>query len=193
MIHGLRGPVEETGADYVVLRVGPVSVRVLTTTQTLGQIGGGDGPVHVHTYLYVREDIMALYGFSSTAERELFERLIAVTGIGPRVALNLLSGFAPEQLSAAIDSDDATALTRVPGIGRKTAQRIILELRGKLTPMPESPGRGAPPADRDLIEALTGLGFSHAQAQLALSSLDAQEGLTDEEKLRAAIRYLGSR
>ncbi len=191
MIQGLRGVVEERGNDFVVLALGPVSVRVLTTTQTLGQLGGTE-PVYLHTHLYLREDVVALYGFSSTAEREWFERLISVTGIGPRVALNLLSGFAPERLTAAIDSDDATALTRVPGIGRKTAQRIILELRGKLTPA-DAPGQAATPLDADLMAALTGLGFPQAQAQEALGSLGAQEGLTDEEKLRSAIRYLGSR
>jgi len=191
MIQGLRGVVEERGPDFVVLALGPISVRVLTTTQTLGQLGGAE-PVYLHTHLYLREDVVALYGFSSTAEREWFERLISVTGIGPRVALNLLSGFAPERLTAAIDSDDATALTRVPGIGRKTAQRIILELRGKLTPA-DTPGQAATPLDADLMAALTGLGFPQAQAQEALGSLGAQEGLTDEEKLRSAIRYLGSR
>src|SRR5438309_2054054 len=138
MIHAIRGFVEERGADYVVLGVGPVSLKVQTTTQTLGLIGGQEGQVHLHTYLYMREDVFALYGFSTPAERAMFERLIGVTGVGPRVALNLLSGFTTERLGAAIDADDAVALTRAPGIGRKTAQRIILELRGKLIP----PGDG---------------------------------------------------
>jgi Holliday junction DNA helicase RuvA len=197
MIQTVRGPVEERGADYVVLSVGPVSLRVLTTTQTLSDIGGQEAPVQLHTYLYMREDVLALYGFATTAERALFERLIGVTGVGPRVALNLLSGFTPERLSAAIDTDDVVALTRAPGVGRKTAQRIILELRGKLAPPPAPAGRGGvhavDPADADLIEALTGLGFSQAQAVAALGSLGAEGELSDEEKLRAAIRYIGGR
>jgi Holliday junction DNA helicase RuvA len=193
MIHAIRGQVEERGADYVVIGLGPISLRVMTTTQTLSQLGGQDGPVHVYTHLYMREDVLALYGFATAAERAWFERLIGVTGVGPRVALNLLSGFSTERLGAAIEADDAVALTRAPGVGRKTAQRIILELRGKLTPPGDLQGRGHPPADTELIEALTGLGFSQAQAAAALGAVGAEGGLSDEERLRAAIRYIGSR
>ncbi|GAC1438733.1 MAG: Holliday junction branch migration protein RuvA [Chloroflexota bacterium] len=193
MIERLRGIVEERGADHVLLSMGPMTVRVLTTTQTLGELGAGGGTAQLYTHLYMREDVVTLYGFATASERELFERLIAITGVGPRMALSLLSGFSVERLGAAIDADDVALLTRVPGVGRKTAQRVILELRGKLAPL-ESPATGGPrPADAELVDALTGLGFTQAQASSALGSLADEEGLSDEEKLRAAIRYLGSR
>ncbi len=191
MIESLRGHLEEIGTDYAIVAVGPVSIKVMTTTQTLSLIGAPANPVHLHTYIYMREDIIALYGFATRAERALFEQLIGVTGIGPRVALNVLSGFTADRLSAAIEADDAVALTRAPGVGRKTAQRIILELRGKLTPTSDQSGHGSNPADMELVDALTSLGFSQAQAATALRSVTTETGLSDEEKLRAAIRLLG--
>ncbi|HEY8692560.1 MAG TPA: Holliday junction branch migration protein RuvA, partial [Chloroflexota bacterium] len=130
MIAGLEGTVVRRGADYVIVNVGGVHYRAAVSPQTLA---GLEGPrVKLATYLHVREDALQLYGFASPEEEELFEQILNVSGIGPKGALALVGAMAPAALHQAIQAGNVDVLKRVPGIGAKTAQRLILELKGKL-------------------------------------------------------------
>jgi Holliday junction DNA helicase RuvA len=192
MIERIRGRVGERGDDWVTVDMGAVSVRVSTTRSTLSETGDRGSDVSLLTYLYVRDDVLALYGFSSREERALFERLLGITGIGPRAAQAILSAMTTVAVRDAIESENVDALVRVPGIGRKTAQRVILELKGKLVPLGPS-AAVATPADGELIGLLVSLGYSAAEASEALSRVPAKEGLSDEDRLRAALRQISAR
>jgi Holliday junction DNA helicase RuvA len=144
--------------------------------------------------LYVREDNIAIYGFSSPRELSLFEQLITVSGIGPKVALALLTTLNAEQITSAIMSSNADLLSQVPGIGKKTAGRIILDLKGKLEKGWE--GEIIPAisqGDTDAVAALTGLGYSIREATQALSSIPQTDGMTLEEKVRQSLQRLSSK
>jgi len=198
MIERVRGRVEERGIDWVVLGMGPISLRVNTTGSTLNALGEQDADVTLLTHLYIREDIMALYGFGSREEREVFLRLIGVSGVGPRAAQLMLTVLSPAAVYDAIEGEKIDALTRVPGIGRKTAQRVILELKGKLvgvgapTSDASSGGASSTSGDNELAAVLVGLGYSAAEAAEALRSAPPQGGLSDEDRLRAALRYFAT-
>jgi holliday junction DNA helicase RuvA len=192
MMDRIRGRIEECGDDWVIVDLGAISLRVHTTHTTLAQIGSAGAEVALYTHLYLREDVVALYGFGAREERAAFERLLSVTGVGPRAAQAVLSVLSPAALRDTIESERVDALLRVPGIGRKTAQRVILELKGKLVPlgMPVP----APPAaaDSDLVTVLVNLGYSVAEATEALRGVPGREGLSDEDRLRAALRYFAT-
>lgn len=192
MIDGIRGRVAERGDDWVIVDLGMVSLRVNTTRGTLDAAGGRGEAISLYTHLYLREDLVVLYGFGSREEREVFERLIGVTGVGPRAAQSMLSTLTPAALQQAIEAENVDALVRVPGIGRKTAQRVILELKGKLVPLGVPTVAPSSPADGDLVALLVNLGYSAAEAGAALRNVPAQEGLSDEDRLRAALRHFAA-
>lgn len=192
MIERIRGRVEERGADWVVVNLGVVSLRVHTTSTTLSTVGEVGAEVNLLTHLYQREDLLALYGFATREERELFLRLLGVTGVGPRAAQMMLSTLSPSALQQAIEGEAVDTLVRVPGIGRKTAQRVILELKGKLVPIGAGTVAAPSPADSDLASVLIGLGYSAAEAAEALRSVPPKEGLSDEDRLRAALRHFAT-
>jgi Holliday junction DNA helicase RuvA len=191
MMDRIRGRIEECGDDWVIVDLGAVGLRVHTTHTTLAQIGPVGAEVTLYTHLYLREDVVALYGFGTREERAAFERLLSVTGVGPRAAQAVLSVLSPAALRDTIESERVDALLRVPGIGRKTAQRVILELKGKLVPL-GMPTPAPPAADRDLVTVLVNLGYSVAEATEALRGVPGQEGLSDEDRLRAALRYFAT-
>src|SRR5437588_3134351 len=184
MIERLRGRIDECGDEWVIVDLGAVSLRVNATRTTLAQIGPPGAEVTLYTYLYLREDVVAFYGFGAREERAAFERLLSVTGVGPRAALAVLSVLSPAALRETIESERVDALLRVPGIGRKTAQRVILELKGKLVPL-GIPALVTPAADGDLVTVLVNLGYSAAEATEALRGVPGREGLSDEDRLRA--------
>ncbi len=193
MIESLRGVVELCTGDAAILRLGAVSIRLGITAETARGLRPG-GTVELFTHLFFREDVVALYGFSSREERAMFEELLGVTGVGPRVALGFLSAFTPSGLREAIDGEDVVRLTRVPGVGRKTAQRVVLELRGKLVAAaPAGPTSQLSPRDQELIQVLAGLGYTSTEAGEAVrhSNDVAAEG-TDEDRLRAALSYFAA-
>ena len=132
MITGLRGALEAISEDALIIDIGPLSLEVFAPTSTIGVIGPVGRPVRLHTYLYIREEVLSLYGFGSMEERDLFVMLIGVSGVGPRLALAILSAMSPRDLARAISSEDIPALTRVNGLGKKTAGRLVLELKGKM-------------------------------------------------------------
>jgi holliday junction DNA helicase RuvA len=185
MIAGIEGPIVRRGTDYVVVNVGGVHYRASVSPQTLAGLEGDH--VQLATYLYVREDALQLYGFASMEEEELFEQILNVSGIGPKGALALVGSMPPATLHQAIQAGNVDALKRVPGIGAKTAQRLILELKGKLAPgIAEIAPSGSPEAE--LADALSGLGYSPGETASAVAYLRGLD-LPLEERLRRALRF----
>jgi Holliday junction DNA helicase RuvA len=194
MIAAVRGQLEGRGVDHVLVGIGGVVLRVASSTTTLRELGEVGAVVTLHTHLWVREDALQLFGFRTREELALFETLLGVAGIGPRLALSLLSFATPEQLQAAILAEDTALLSKVPGVGRKTAARIILELRGKLTAVGVGTAAGvaADPVTNEVLEALQALGYSMVEALEAVKALGEEtRGLTAEQRVLAALRQIG--
>jgi Holliday junction DNA helicase RuvA len=193
VIARLTGTIAATGEDYVVVEVGGVGFRV-SVPQTLLDVQVQAGQeVTLFTHLHVRENELALYGCGSEEELAIFRLLLGVTGIGPKVALSILSFLPPDRLQAAIAQEDVTTLARVPGIGPKTARKLVFDLKDKVA-IEAIPGERRPiltEADADLIAALTTLGYSVAEAQEAIRSLP-RETLPLEERVRLALAYFAS-
>jgi len=187
----LTGRVAGKAPTFALLDVGGVGYRLLMSTRSLSALPAEGDHVTVHTYLHVREDELTLYGFESEQERALFEQLITVSGVGPKVALAILSSLQPDALMSAIAHDDVALLSSVPGIGKKTAQRLVLELRDKLDlPDLSNAVSGAPAvAVSEARDALLSMGFSPAEAAAALR--DAAPGAATETLLKAALKTLG--
>ena len=183
MIAQLRGKPVRRGADGLVLDVGGVGYLVQATPRALAQAGGSK-EVTVETYLHVREDALQLYGFGDPAERELFEQLLSVSGVGPKVALAIVSGSTPAELRRAIAREDTARFEAIPGIGRKTAQRVVLELKGSSSAEVEP----SPEGDGHLVarDALVELGYSIVDAESVLADIDS--ALPPEERVRLALR-----
>jgi Holliday junction DNA helicase RuvA len=192
VISGLRGIVFDSDAEAVLVDVAGVIYRVGTSSTTLSELSAGSD-VLLHTRLIVREDQMALYGFLTREELVLFDLVMGVSGIGPRIACSILSRFTPERLHSALGDEDVTLLATVPGIGRKTAARMIVELKGKLPELGGSISGTAPRSvtDAEAIEALKSLGDSAAEANVAIASLPRTESATVEERVVEALKSLG--
>jgi len=193
VIASLRGTVAATGKDWLVVRVGGVGFHVFVPQTVLNAFAELGQEATLYTYLHVRENELALYGCSSEEELALFRLLLGVSGIGPKVALSILSSLPPDRLQAAIIQEDEVTLARVPGIGPKTAKKLVFDLKDKV--QTELVGGDVPPvlteADADLIAALTTLGYSVAEAQEAMRSLPS-EPLSLEERVRLALAYFVS-
>ena len=154
MITGLRGALEAISDDSLTVDIGPMSLEVFAPTSTIASVGPVGGSVRLHTYLYIREEILSLYGFGSLEERDLFVMLIGVSGVGPRLALSVLSTMSPRELAGAIGAEDTGSLTRVNGLGKKTAGRLILELKGSWSGSGERPPyRRGPTSTRLLLHS----------------------------------------
>jgi Holliday junction DNA helicase RuvA len=183
VIWRLRGRPAGRGPDGLVLDVGGVGYLVAATPRALAR-ASGDAEVTVETYLHVREDALQLYGFADADERELFVQLLSVSGIGPKVALAVVSGSPAAELRRAIVREDAARFQAIPGIGRKTAERIVLELKEKLSVLEAVPAAGG--AETVARDALVELGFSLVDAERALAEVDPE--LPPEERVRLALR-----
>ena len=195
MISSVRGEVLSVGLDHVVVEVGGVGFAVQATPATLSTLRRGE-EVRLHTALVVREDSLTLFGFADEDARELFGLLQTVSGIGPRLALATLAVLEPDKLRAALVEGNITVLTQVPGIGRKGAERLSLDLRDKVTALGgtgEVPAVSAPGALRaEVVEALAGLGFPAKQAEQAVDRVLAEgDGHTTATVLRSALATLG--
>ncbi|MDQ0507871.1 Holliday junction DNA helicase RuvA [Peptoniphilus ivorii] len=192
MIDRILGKVVERGGDYVVLSTCGLAFRVSVSTASLQEIGSGEEQM-LYTYLQVREDALQLYGFKNREERELFLLLIGVTGIGPKVAMGVLSSMEDDTLISAIQGEDVTLLTKAQGIGKKTAERIILELKDKVGGF--APTENAKPIQKrsasdprsEALEALLGLGYTEKEATYGISSA---EGDDMESILKQALKAL---
>lgn len=189
MIRGLRGVLVNKRPGEVWLDVQGVIFRVQTSATSLQELGEPGHTVVLVTHLLVREEELALFGFTTEAELDLFLALLTVGGVGPRAALNLLSLAPPEQIAEWIRTERVELLARAPGIGRKIASRIVLELRGKLPPGVYSAG-AAEELDRDLLAALQSLGFSLQEAKAAAAQAEVQAAGSLEERIVAALRHL---
>lgn len=198
MISTLRGMPEQVNLNSAIIEVGGFGMLIQATPQTLSTLHVGREAL-VHTSMVVREDSMTLFGFASGEEREVFEILIGVSGIGPRTGLAILAVHTPEDVRVAASTKDAKAFTKVSGIGPKGAERIVLELSGKLVPtgVVTAGGVSAAPAwEPQVIEALTGLGWTDRDANKALEALaksdpDITANGSVPEILRAVLRSLG--
>jgi len=190
MIATLEGILEYRGNDSVIINVGGIGFRVYVSSSTSSQLGAVKGRVSLYTHLHVRDDSISLYGFAASEELALFKNLISVSGIGSKLALAMLSAFSSEQLLVAITSGDIDFLSKAPGVGRKTASRLVVELRGKLEKEWKEVALPSAPENADVIAALTGLGYSVAEATRAISRLSDSGGLSLEEKIRMALQQL---
>lgn len=197
MIAFLRGRVLEKYPNRIIVDVHGVGYEVHVPLSTYYDVGDEGAEITLRVHTHVREDALQLYGFLTDLERQLFERLIAISGIGPRLAIAVLSGMDTRELVAAVQRADVARLTGVPGIGRKTAERIVLELKDRLAQLAFAPEGGAPfasPADRlrdDLISALQNLGYHRPQAERAVESvLTGTPEATFEAALKQALREL---
>lgn len=190
MISSVDGKVEFRGERFAVVDVNGVGYKIFTTQETLEKLPQKGGEVKLWTHLYVREDALELYGFLQMAELDLFTTLIQVPGIGPKGALGVLNIAPVDTLKKAIASGDTSYLTRVSGIGRKTAEKIVLELKDKMA------GRGvtvdAPELkeEADALEALVSLGYSQREAREALSAVP-QEVTSVEKRVKEALKKVG--
>jgi Holliday junction DNA helicase RuvA len=190
MIATLEGTLEYRGDNSIIINVGGIGFRVYVPASTLSQLGAVKGRVSLYTHLHVREDNISLYGFASSEELTLFKSLISVSGIGTKLALSLLSALNPEQLVMAITSGDIDLLSQTPGIGKKMASRLVVELRGKLEKDWREMALPLAPERVDVIAALTGLGYSVTEAAKAISRLPDSEELSLEEKVRMALQQM---
>jgi Holliday junction DNA helicase RuvA len=190
MIVALEGILESRGSNSVVVKIGPLSLSVSAPTSTISELGNVGDRIYLNTHLHVREDIIALYGFGSAEELGIFQSLITVSGIGPKTALGILSALNPQQLIAAIESGSIDILSQVPGIGKKMAGRMILELKGKLAKDWGGIASSLKQEDSDVVAALTGLGYSLREATQAAATLSDSKELDLGEKVRLALQRL---
>jgi holliday junction DNA helicase RuvA len=195
MISGVRGKIISKLPGIIQVDVGGIFIRVLTSQHSVDLAGDAGTEVTLVTHLQVREDDLTLFGFVAPEELQCFQLLIGVNGIGPRVALGMLSASRPDDIYQAIANEDTTLLSRMPGIGKKTANRIIFDLRGKLPePTEEETAAGVPVARRsddvDALEALQTLGYSASEARDALSRVEGGEEQTVEERVFNALQIL---
>jgi Holliday junction DNA helicase RuvA len=194
MIAGLDGTLERINPDSAIVKVNGVSFQVYAPSSTLSRLGSIGERIHLHTHLHFKEDSMALYGFTTSQELELFKMLITVSGVGPKSALSMLSSLTPDNLVSAILNNDVDVITQAPGVGKKTASRVILELKGNLSKGWDGAVGGYPTKDNaEIVAALTNLGYSTADATRAASTIPSTEDLTLEEKIRLALRHLARR
>lgn len=188
MIARLRGTPVARDATGLVLDVGGVGYYLHSTPAALRRAEGAE-EVTLETHLHVRADALQLYGFAERGERELFEQLLSVSGVGPKVALAIVSGYTPAELRKAIVREDAALFQTIPGIGKKTAQRVVLELKEKIAPLAavaEAPHLGAGDGHVVARDALVELGYSLAEAEQRLAEVDPE--LPPAERVRQALR-----
>lgn len=188
MIANLDGTLVAKGSDFVIVGCGGVGYRVKLGAAHLTSVGRPGDAVSLFTYLAVRENELTLYGMRTLEELELFELLLEVNGVGPKAGLALIGAMEPSTIATAIAGEQPELLTRVPGIGKRTAERIVLDLKSKIGPFAVGIAATTTTADADALSALTALGYSVAEAQKALNGLDPHLDL--EAKLFQALQRL---
>ena len=207
MISFVRGPLAAVEEDSVVIEAGGVGLEIRVPLAVLEQLPSLGEEVKMYTYFQVREDGMNLYGFLHVQDRQMFRQLLGVNGIGPKAALGILSAMRPDDLRMAIVSGDAKAISRAPGVGTKTAQRIILDLKdkgsmdqvtanwlkagGEMEQKDSAASAyGLAGAAREAVEALVALGYTSMEASRAVKKVSLQEGMTAEDVLKASLKHL---
>ena len=193
MLVGVRGALEAVGPDWVNVQVGGITLQVFVPASAVATLGSVGEPVRLHTVLRIQNEQPVLYGFPEAGSVELFGALTGVSGVGPRSALSILSELGEDGFRNAVASEDVAALARAQGVGRRIAQRVVLELRGKL---PDADA-GAPGVvavagtDADAVEALTALGMPLADARQAIAALELPSDASVEDKIRQALLSVG--
>ena len=195
MIAHLRGRLFAKTPGHAIVEASGVGYEVIISIPTFTALPAEGGEVSLHVYTQVREDILALYGFLDLKEKRLFERLITVTGVGPKLAVTILSGLNPERTVAAIRAQDHATLTHIPGVGKKLAERLVVELKDKLEDMAVTPSAvtSAGPAAEDVLSALTNLGYQRPAAQKAIETAvekDKSLGQDFDGLFRAALKVI---
>jgi Holliday junction DNA helicase RuvA len=194
MITSVHGILEAVRVDYALIRVGGFGVRVFAPSSTLGRLKEPGMEVSLHTHFHMREDGISLYGFTNEADRDAFEQLIAISGVGPKVALALLSILDAQALYKAISDEDVQRLGLARGVGKKLAMQLVVALKGKI---PVVAGTGVGPGasgvqmggiQTEVMEALIGLGFSTSEAQAAITKIPQDQAMTLEQQVTYALR-----
>jgi Holliday junction DNA helicase RuvA len=194
MIASLHGKLESLGSDWAIINVGGVGFRVYMPTSTLSTLGTIGEDVKLNTHFYLREDNATLYGFSSAEELGLFQTLIGAPGLGPKLALAMLSALSIEQLAMAIATGNSDMLTMVPGVGKKMASRLVLELKEKIgSAWIAAPAAQLAQENTEVLAALTSLGYSVSEATRAVATLLPEAELSLEEKIKLALQYFGGK
>ncbi|HET9919150.1 MAG TPA: Holliday junction branch migration protein RuvA [Ktedonobacteraceae bacterium] len=191
MITNIHGVLEARRVDSAIIRAGSFSLRVFAPTLTLNALGEPGSEVSLSTHFHMREDGIALYGFAQEEERDAFEQLITVSGVGPKVALAVLSVMDARTLYRAIAEGDEKRLSLVPGVGKRTAERLVLELKRKLPALVQAgaaSGSSSSKLQSEVLEALMGLGFSASEAQKALAKIPQDQDMTLEQQITYALR-----
>jgi len=197
MIGLLRGRIADKQPNTLIVDVQGVGYEVHVPLSTFYDAGDIGGEITLRIYTHVREDALQLYGFLTELERQLFEKLIGISGIGPKLAIAVLSGMDPRELMTSVQRGDVARLTGIPGVGKKTSERIVLELRDRLAQLPggapadSAPSNGADRVRSDLLSALQNLGYHRPQAEKAIdATLQTMSNPTFEHALKAALREL---
>lgn len=194
MIATLHGKLQTLGTDWAIIDVGGIGFQVYMPTSTLSTLGSIGKEVRLHTHLHIREDNATLYGFGSADELRLFQSLISVSGLGPKTGMAMLSAMEADKLAMAIASGNVELLMTIPGIGKKTAHRLILELKEKIgAGWITTPGAQIAQENTDVVAALTALGYSVAEATRAAGTLPSDQKLSLEEKVKLALQYFGGK
>jgi holliday junction DNA helicase RuvA len=195
MISHLRGKLLAKHPNQIVVETGGVGYEVNIAVPTFSELPGNGSDVALHIYTHVREDVIALYGFLHPSEKQLFEKLMTVSGIGPKLATTILSGMAAGDLSGAIRGNDVARLTKIPGIGRKTAERMVLELRDKLLPIAGAAEQAQPAmsaVEEDVVSALVNLGYQRALAEKASASAMKDSAAKAEKTASFELLFRGA-
>ncbi len=194
MISSLQGKLESLGSDWAIINVAGIGFQVYMPTSALSTLGATGDEVKLYTHLHLREDNATLYGFTSAEELWLFQTLIGVSGLGPKLALAMLSALSVDQITMAIATGSTDMLDMIPGIGKKVANRIILELKEKIgVGWVVTPATQLAQENTDVLAALTSLGYSAAEAVKAVATLPATADLSLEDKIKLALQYFGSK
>ena len=191
MIASVRGVVQRVGDGEIILDVGGVGVLIAVPASVVAEATRIGKPMFLHTHMVVRDSAFNLYGFNTPEERELFEVLIGVSGVGPRLALAVLSHLSPDVLRSAVMQDQPGTFASVPGIGQKTAQKIIFHLKDRLE-VPYSQVQAVSEVDTEVLGVLTALGISLVEAQSALQSVPSDSPQDVETKVKLALKYFAS-
>ena len=194
MISSLQGKLESLGGDWAIVNVGGIGFQVYMPTSTLSALGTVGKDIKLYTHLHLREDNVTLYGFNSAEELWLFQTLLGVSGLGPRLALAMLSALNVEQLTMAIATGSTDLLTTVPGVGKKVSSRLILELKEKIgAAWITTPATQLARENTDVLAALISLGYSAAESTRAIATLPPSTDLSLEEKIKLALQYFGGK
>jgi len=188
LISAIFGNLETKGVDFADISIGGITLRANISTKTSEDLGEVGRSVRLHTSLQVRQDQISLYGFSTEEDRITFDTLININGVGPRLALAILSTFTAGELSTVVNSEDSNTLTQVPGVGKRTASRILLELKGKVDQISDI--ITVDNKAQDVLASLTALGYSAQEARQAMANVPPNEDISGEDWIRIALQHL---